>query len=158
MRNAVLRVIAVLFCLAFVLSITSCGSKEGKEAKEGEKEAIKSERVEITPELYCKLQHEMVTIGVEKYYERLIGKEYKDVREIYLKYRNEREALYEKYKVEEADVNSYRSSYGNEIRDYLKEHPGLKWNDTEEKQRFNLTYAKLTWEWVEEEMNKRRGK
>ncbi len=66
--------------------------------------------------------------------------------------------LYEKYNVEEADVNSYRSSYSNEIRDYLKEHPELKWNDTPEKQKFNIAYAKLTWAWVEEELKKRRGK
>lgn len=158
MKNAGPRIIIVLFCLAFVFSATSCGSKEGKETEEGEKEAKKSERVEITPELYCKLQHEMVTIGIEKYYKELVDKEYKDVREMYLKYKNEREALYEKYKVEEADVNSYRSSYGNEISDYLKDHPEHKWNDTEEKQKFNLTYAKLTWAWVEEELKKRGGK
>ena len=158
MGNAGSRIIIVLFCLAFVLSVTSCGSKEGKETEEGEKEAKKSERVEITTKLYCKLQHEMVAIGVEKYYKELVGKEYKDVREIYLRYKNEREALYEKYKVEEAAVNSYRSSYKNEISDYLKDHPEYRWNDTEEKQRFNLTYANLTWAWVEEELKKRRGK
>ncbi len=157
MKNAGLRILTVLFCFIFTLAITSCGSKEGKEAKEGDKEAKKSERIEITPELYCKLQHEMVAIGIEKYYEGLVDKEYKDVREIYLRYRNEREARYEKYKVEEADVNSYKSSYGDEIRNFLKENPELRWNDTEEKQKFNLTYQKLTWAWVEEELKKRRG-
>ncbi len=156
MKRTVLRFLVVL-TLAFVFSL-SCGSKEGEKVKEDEKVGEKSVRGEITPELYCKMLHEMVTIGVERYYDSLVDKEYKDVKEIYLRYRNEREALYEKYNVEEADVNSYRSSYSNEIRDYLKEHPELKWNDTPEKQKFNIAYAKLTWAWVEEELKKRRGK
>jgi hypothetical protein len=156
MKRAGLRFL-IVFILTFLFSL-ACGSKEGEKVKEDERVGEKSGRTEITAELFCKMQHEMVTIGVEKYYDSLVDREYADVKEIYLRYRNEREALYEKYNVEEADVNSFRSSSGQEIRDYLKEHPELKWNDTEEKQKFNLAYAKLTWAWVEEELKKRRGK
>jgi hypothetical protein len=156
MKGAGLSFIVVfIFIVVFSLA---CGSKEGEKVKENEKAGEKSRRAEITAELYCKMQHEMVAIGVERYYGSLVDREYKDVKEFYLRYKNEREALYEKYNVEEADVNSFRSNFSQEIMDYLKEHPELKWNDTPEKQKFIMTYAKLTWAWVEEELKKRRGK
>jgi hypothetical protein len=156
MKRAGLRFL-IVFIFTFVFSL-ACGSKEGEKVKGKEKAGEKSGRAEITAELYCNMLHEMVTIGVERYYDSLVDREYKDVKEIYLRYRNEREALYEKYNVEEADVNSFRSSFSQEIMDYLKEHPELKWNDTPEKQKFNMTYTELTWAWVEEELKKRRGK
>lgn len=83
---------------------------------------------EMTIEKYAKLDFELATMLMEKYYDKLKGKKYEEVIEIYNNFNAEKDSVYHKYGVFDKQKNSYWARDNRvALKTYRTEHPELNY-------------------------------
>lgn len=124
------RILAIIFALALSLSfLTSCG--KGKDEKAGSKtDTTKKVEQKMTVEKAAKLENELATLLMQKYWPQFKGKEYKDVKDIYKQYLKEEDSVYTKYGVSVGkhgfnvqDYTYWVRDHLNDIKKFRKENP-----------------------------------
>ena len=114
------KILLVLLILLFAL--TSCADK--KEAQNQKK--AKKEKTEITAELYCNIYKELDALMMEKYWPQFKGKEFKEIKDLYIEYQKEEAAIYEKYNVEYDDLASFFRKNFSAVEECRKNDPDYK--------------------------------
>lgn len=126
-----MKKLLLLFGTAALINVAiSCGQNQSETEAIQQKEAkadVKPEKAEITVELYCKVNNELKTLLMEKYWYRFNGKSYDDVKNDYAQYREDEDAIYGKYGIADPlELNNFFRSNFSAIGEFQKDNPENK--------------------------------
>ena len=80
---------------------------------------------EMTTEKWCKIQKELADIGINKYFNAFIDKEYEEMAESYVQYVKDSQAVYKKYNTTGALLTKWQAEHREEITSHLESHPEI---------------------------------
>ncbi len=122
----------MLLCIAY-------GAGCAKDRHAAKKELL----ARMSVEDYCKMQKEIVDIGMMKYYDLIKNKKYSDtVREL-SSYSKEVDDILKKNNLNTKDFLRYNDILKKEIREYLRVNPEMNWNASPEQMEFNEIFFKF---------------
>ena len=129
-RNLYLS-LTIIICLPVL--IAGCG--DSKEA------ARKQLQEKISIEDFCKLQKEIVDIGMMNYYDLIKNKKTTDAVKELEKYRKEVDTVLKKHDLDLKTLINYKRVFNREIENYLSRNPEMNWNASPEQMEFNNLFS-----------------
>jgi hypothetical protein len=83
---------------------------------------------EMTVEKYAKMDFELASMLMEKHYDKLKGKEYEEVKDIYYKFLEDKASIYKKYNITDPQDNSNWARKNKvKLKAYREAHPEINY-------------------------------
>lgn len=111
------------------LLLSSCGNKHSKKTANNIKKQESKPKVEMTIEKSAKLENELASLLMDKYWSNFKGKEYNEVKDLYNKYNKEKDEIYQKYGVikhtsfDQQKYTYWTRDHREELKQFRKSHP-----------------------------------
>lgn len=115
------------------------GTGCGKDRHAAKKELL----ARMSIEDYCKMQKEIVDIGMMNYYDLIKNKKYSDTARELSSYKKEVDDILKKNNLNAKDFLRYNDILKKEIREYLSVNPEMNWNASPEQMEFNEIFFKF---------------
>ncbi len=126
-----MKKITLLFAVMLSFTVFSCGQDSTVEKKDTTKKVrtakSKKNKKKMTVERYCKIRGELRALLMEKYWPKLKGKKYSEVKDIFDEYLNDEKLIYARNNiVKPNNFNTFvRGNYAK-IQEYSKTNPDYK--------------------------------
>jgi len=119
--------------LSLLVLIVGCGNSN--------ETARKQLKEKISIEDFCKLQKEIVDIGMMNYYDLIKNKKTTDAVKELEKYRREVDTVLKKHDLDLKTLIKYKRVFNREIESYLTRNPEMNWNASPEQMEFNNLFS-----------------
>ena len=126
-----MKKITIIFAIMLSFLVFSCGQDSAVEKKDTTKKVriakSKKNKKKMTVERYCKIRGELRALLMEKYWSKLKGKKYSEVKDIYDEYLNDEKSIYAKNNIEKPlEFNTFIRGNYKKVQEYSKTNPDYK--------------------------------
>jgi len=119
-------------------------------------QAVNNGKLEkFTVEQYCHMLKEISDMGINRYYDRLAGREYSEVKDVFAEFEKDREKIFKKYNMTAKELQLWKKGKFFKINEYLEKNPDTAYNVSEKQKAFNETVARLVYAQLKEKEDSR---